>query len=203
MVTFSDHESTDTLQQSGLFLLRLPLATGLISLLLACAPTPEPEPAAPAPAVAVAAPAGENCGTLSGVLFGSIETAFDWGPGDVDCDSMLRPEGRGVRIMFSGTRHGELLALIISLPDLQPGVTVAETPTNVTLTVADTGRFFSTADLDTCWSDITRNEASPEEDRTALAGQVFCVAPLGEINGNASIQLQQLKFTAFVKWTVE
>lgn len=182
--------------------MRLPLTAALACLLMACAPAPEPEPVAPAPEP-TAVTADEDCGSLSGILYGSIETEFDWGPGNIECDSMLRPEGRGVRIMFSGTRHGELLALIISLPDLQRGVTATETPTNVTLTVADSGRFFSTADLDACWSDITRNEASPEEDTVALAGEVFCVAPLGEINGNASIQLQQLEFSAFVNWTAE
>jgi len=41
------------------------------------------------------------------------------------CDSMLRPDGKGVRLQFVGDISGERLALIIALPDLNRDAAVS------------------------------------------------------------------------------
>ena len=153
---------------------------------------------------AEAAPAdtGPGCGRLSAALYGSIESHLDWAGAGIECASMPRPDDTGLRLLFSGNDRGERVSLINSLPDIERGSTAQELPTKLTLTVADTGRFFSTPDVGSCWTDIRRNDAGPA-DTVELAGETFCVTPLGEVNGNASIQLQELQFETVMTWTSE
>ena len=62
----------------------------------------------------------------------------------IQCESMRRPDDRGVRLRFTGEVAGERLAVIIAMPELEPGVTGPEFDSIVTVTVEGSGRFFST-----------------------------------------------------------
>ena len=116
---------------------------------------------------------------------------------------MPRPNGAGARLRFAGTlEDGDRtlpLAFIIGLPDLTPGVEAREIPATVTLMEEDTGRFFSTADKGVCWSDVQENELIGAE-RYALAGRVYCVAPLAQISGSGGVTLSDLEFRGQVDW---
>ncbi len=146
-------------------------------------------------------PCGEG-GRLSARLYGSVETELDWSGAELHCESMLRPDGQGVRLRFIGNSGNDRLAVILALPDLDRPTTQQEMPTVVTLTVEGSGRFFSTPNLDACWSDVTTTDPSDAESVVHIvSGTLYCVAPLGEINGDAAISIPELEFTGFVDWS--
>lgn len=114
---------------------------------------------------------------------------------------MQRPGGAGIRLRFSGDVAGERLAIIIAIPDMQRGETAVELPSNVTTTVEGSGRFFSTPDLDSCWTDINSQTAiSGDNGSYAISGTLYCVTPLGEVNGDAAVSIPELSFTTVVDW---
>ena len=117
------------------------------------------------------------------------------------CDSMQRPNGEGVRLRFAGDIAGEQLAIIIAVPDMQRDATAVELPSNVTAIVEGSGRFFSTPDLDSCWTDVdTQTAISGERDSYTISGTLYCVTPLGEVNGDAAISIPELSFTTVLGW---
>ena len=180
-------------------------AGGLIVLaaIAACQPALEnaPAPVVKAPAFAPEPGCGP-AGRLSTELVGSIEQAVDWSAGELDCESMLRPGGEGIRIRFTGTAADRRLAIILAMPELVRGA-VAESPTVVTLTVEGSGRFFSTPSLESCWSDIEKQDPLDDSgDRYRLSGTLYCVTPLGEINGNAAVSIPRLEFRGILDWSV-
>lgn len=98
------------------------------------------------------------------------------------------------------------IAIIISIPDLKRGRAADELPTRVTFIEEDTARFFSTQDTDICWSNV--DDHSPErhpdgtaiKDRYMISGVTYCMAPIAELNGNASITLSELEFSGHLRW---
>ena len=176
----------------------------LVATLCACDSAPDTA-GPPAPAAVVAQVMGEsNCGdasTLTAELYGSIERTLSWSAADMRCESMLRPDGDGVRLRFTGKAAERQLAIILALPGLEPGGTGTEIPTVATLTVEGSGRFFSTPNLDSCWSDISAHDVIDEiEQRYEVAGTLYCVAPLGEVNGEAAISIPKLEFRSIIDW---
>lgn len=167
----------------------------LIGSLAACEePTPEPP-----------LKAESTCGSsgrLTGSLSGAINTKLDWSDADLRCESMPRPDSQGVRLRFSGEISGERLAIIVALPTLKAGATGEAFDSNVTITVEDSGRFFSTPNVDTCWTDVETNELLADQSVIFnVVGSMSCVAPLGEINGAAFVDLRDLRFSGVAAWT--
>jgi len=166
----------------------------------ACGRAPE-TPAAEPPSATSVAPGCGNDGHVATELFGAIETRIDWGPGSFNCEGMARPDDEGLRLRLSGNAVDGDLDIIIAVPDLERAAPGGELPTTVTMTVDGSGRFFSTADLETCWADITRNEKlAGHEERYAVAGMIYCVAPLAEIGKPGSITVQELTFASETDW---
>lgn len=161
-----------------------------------------------APEVAEAPPAAEiTCGDegfLAAELYGSIEREVNWTASSMQCESMLRPDGEGVRLRFTGETAERRLAIILALPDLERGMTGKELPTVATLTVEGSGRFFSTPNLASCWSDIgAQDPLDEDQQRYEVLGTLYCVAPLGEVNGDAAISIPQLEFRSIIDWGAE
>lgn len=158
---------------------------------------------AAAPEATPAARHDSGCGetgTLSARLIGNIETLIDWTPPGLACDSMPRPAGEGLRLRFTGQVDGQPLAFIVAIPALEPGTTAEGLVANVTLAIEGTGRFFSTADLESCWADIPAT-APLDGDRYAIEGLVYCLSPLGEVNGDAAVTLDELRFNTLADWS--
>lgn len=167
--------------------------------LAACSDEPPaaPEPAPPEP---VASTCGD-LGALQGTLSGAINVNLDWSDQDLLCESMPRPDARGVRIRLSGEIGHERLAVIISLPDLKPGLTGSEVDSVVTIGVDGSGRFFSTANLGTCWVNVTTNAPlAGHSNLYNVVGELSCVGPLGEFNGDAFIDIRALRFSGLADW---
>jgi hypothetical protein len=150
-------------------------------------------------------------GVLTAEVFGAIETSIDWREGDLECEGMPRPHGRGARLRFAGTgtSNGETidLAFIIALPDLEKGRGGRELPAGVTLIEENSGKFFSTPEPSTCWADIEHQ--APLGDQHAIAdaeyrikGLLYCVSPLAEVNGNRSVAFTDLSFAGRLNWRV-
>ena len=112
---------------------------------------------------------------------------------------MRRPDDRGIRLRFSGNVSGERVAFIIAMPTLDPGATGPEYDSIITVTVEGSERFFSTPNLGSCWTDVGTNEPRPDG-TYVVAGTVHCVGPLGEFNGDAFVDVGDLRFSGIADW---
>lgn len=173
--------------------------------LAGCTEEPAPPPAAessavPAPQDAVASTCGD-AGYLGLWMTGALNASIDLRDEALRCESMPRPDDRGVRMRFSGDVSGERLAVILALPELEAGTTGSDFDAVVTVTVEGSGRFFSTPNLGACWADITRNESLPDRPGSFIvAGELSCVGPLGEFNGDAFVEIRELVFSGIADW---
>ncbi|MGH8223930.1 MAG: hypothetical protein ACREQZ_13255, partial [Woeseiaceae bacterium] len=59
----------------------------------------------------------------------------------------------------------------------------------------------ATGDAPSCWSDIERQDAVAGANRYRVAGVLYCVAPLAELNGTSSIRLSELRFDGLLDWS--
>jgi len=148
-------------------------------------------------------------GELTGEIYGAIETTLDWRDDELECDGMPRPHGEGARLRFAGPamtdRETLNLAFIIALRRLEPGRSARELAAGVTLIEENAGVFFSTPEPSTCWADIEHQVPlqEPVEDGTPeyrIAGLLYCLSPLAEVNGNRSVTLTDLRFSGRLDW---
>jgi hypothetical protein len=186
-------------------------ALGLLFLLVACteasAPatrTPPAENRAEPGGLLPAAPAARACskqGILETTLFGALAGEIRWHGNDMSCEGMPRPEGAGARLRFAGTvgDGGVDLAIIIALPDLAPATTARELPSKLTLIEEGRGRFFSSGDKPNCWTDVSSQD-EVRDGEYLVTGTVFCIGPLGEVNGDTSVTIEELHFTGRLDW---
>ena len=147
-------------------------------------------------------PMASTCGAqgfFKAGLSGALTANVDWSAATLRCESMRRPDDRGVRLRFSGEVAGERLAIIIAMPELDPGATGPEFDSNITINVEGSGRFFSTPNLGSCWTEVHTNDA--QADGTyVVAGALTCVGPLGEFNGDAFVEVNDLQFSGIADW---
>lgn len=175
------------------------LAAGMLA---GCKEAPPPVPAEAPPPVVESSCGGK--GVVQGMLAGAINATLDWPDSALLCESMPRPDGEGVRIRLSGDVAGERLAIIVAVPELDAGDTGAEFDSNVTVSVEGSGRFFSTPNLDTCFTIVAANEPLEDEPNTHnVVGSLSCVGPLGEINGDGFVDIRNFRFSGIAKWTAE
>lgn len=180
-------------------IIRRILALAVVAALPGCEQAHEVEEVRPV----VEITCGET-GFLETELYGSIERKLSWTATDMQCESMLRPDGEGMRLRFTGATADRRLAIILALPGLERGATATELATVATLTVEGSGRFFSTPNLASCWSDISAQDPRDDnEQQYDVEGTVYCVAPLGEVNGDAAITIPQLEFRSILDWGTE
>ncbi|NQV85987.1 MAG: hypothetical protein HQ492_02810, partial [Woeseiaceae bacterium] len=109
-----------------------------------------------------------------------------------------------IRLRFAGDVAGEHLAIIIAIPALKPDQVGVEMPSNVTASVEGTGRFFSTPNLDSCWTEVhSQARLAEKADTRVIEGTLFCIAALGEINGDAAVSIPKLTFSTIVDWSAK
>ena len=198
----SDHGKPDTLQEFGKkSALLCPLAAaGVLAAVLAGCEKTGHSVAAPSAVEPETYACGDN-GFLSTTLYGAIATTLEWTATELACEGMPRPDDEGARLRFAGRDGDRQLAIIIALPALESGSTADEIPSNVTLIEEGNGRFFSTPDLNNCWTDIT--SVTPLGESTsqyAVGGTLYCLQPLAEVNGASSVSLSELQFMGLLDW---
>jgi hypothetical protein len=151
---------------------------------------------------------GEACalgadGFLRGRFFGALDLTADWSDPSLACDGMRKPDGRGVRLFFSGDQPGggrvSVLVVLEGRPDELAG---AERPANVTVIDERQGRFFSSAGPGRCWASIDSvTPVGPRPGRLAgsrVAGLVYCVGALPSVGDRSSLTLGDLRFAGWV-----
>lgn len=145
-------------------------------------------------------------GMLRADLSVAIGAKLNWGPEELACEGMRRPADAGARLRFSGPyddgKDQRTLTLILGMPALEEAQIGAEIPTKVTLVEEGSGRFFATPDANGCWTDVTEHEHidGDSDQHYVISGNVYCVSPLAEINGSASVTFTELAFTGRVNW---
>lgn len=190
------------------------------ALLTACGQSPEPAPtedtdAPDTEAVATASPAsilpapepkaigcGDD-GSLKATLYGSLAGNVSWQADNMYCEGMPRPNEAGARLRFAGEAGDPALAIafIVAIPSLERGAAAAELPSVVTVIEEGKGRFFSTPDLDSCWTDITaQNVLDETEGSFSIDGELYCISPIPEVNGDASVSIDEMRFSGLVDW---
>lgn len=191
-------------------------ALGLLIVLASCGQASDPDESLlenqqPAPAAAMPAlpapvspqPCRED-GSLRTKLYGALDGPLDWSAAELECSGMPRPNGAGARLRFAGqvVGDGRQIAIIIAIPGLVRDATGIELSSKVTLIDESSGRFFSTWDMDNCWTDITSLERADDSgERFNIDGTLYCVAPLAEVNGDASVSISELDFAGSLDWS--
>ena len=176
----------------------------LATLFVAACSDPDP---APERAISALLPASDGRETacagdsfLRGRLLGAIEADIDWASATISCEGGQRPDGAGARLRFARTSDdGSGLAVIIAIPGLSRRSTGTEFAANVTLILEGEARFFSTQNREACWADLHGNEPVGDH-RYAIEGELYCIAPLAEVNGSASVTIDGLDFRGLVEW---
>jgi len=141
---------------------------------------------------------------LKTTLYGALAGDVEWLAADMQCEGMPRPDGAGARLRFAGLVGKEAMpiAFIIALPDLERGIGGSEFASNVTVIEEANSRFFSTGDLESCWTDIESNSALDDGgERFAIGGVLYCISPLPEVNGDASVSIPEMRFSGLLDWT--
>lgn len=164
-----------------------------------CRPAADPE------AGAVAVEPVLRCGDAGGLnteLYGAVQAQVRWDRNELECSGMPRPEGAGVRLRFAGLAGPDHpVAFIIAIPGFARDTADREFSSNVTFIEEGAGRFFSTPDLDNCLASIDSLTALDEAgEEFAIAGALWCVAPLPEVNGSSSVSIPELQFTGLLDW---
>ena len=167
----------------------------------ACSDTPEPA-ARPALLPPPAETSGcDERGYLRTTLYGEHTVAVDWSADELDCAGMPRPEGEGARLRFAGKSGEQSIAIIIAMPGLERGGKERELGSNVTIIEEGSGRFFSTSGLGSCWTDIIEQRDIDESaDTFFIAGTLYCISPLSEVNGSSSVTVRELLFGGVLDW---
>ncbi len=145
-------------------------------------------------------------GHLRTELFGALKGPLSWSESELECSGMPRPNGAGARLRFAGQVVGtdRRIALIIALPDLRRDALATELGSKVTLIDESSGRFFTTWDLENCWTDIIALESTDDSgDRYDIDGTLYCVSPLAEVNGDASVSITELSFAGSLDWSAK
>ena len=152
-----------------------------------------------------AAEGAENCGDAGHLrvdLFGTMAGPVRWSADVLRCEGMPRPDGAGARLRFAGPfgADEQPIAFIVAVPALERGAAGAELASNVTLFAEGQGRFFSTPDLEDCWTDVSSQTPLEADGTFSIEGQVYCIAPLPEVNGNGSVSIDEFAFSGVVDW---
>lgn len=140
-------------------------------------------------------------GFLEGELYGALQGQLDWRGDAIDCQGMPRPENRGARLRFAGNiaNNAVSIAIIVAVPELERAATATGLASNVTLIEEGSGRFFSTQNGDSCWTDVDRQQVD-DNGKFVVDGKLYCIAPLVQINGEANVSIPELRFSGLIDW---
>ena len=147
----------------------------------------------------------DDAGFLSMRLRGSIEADVEWREPELDCTGMPRPDGRGLRLRFSGRLPGAgELAIVFAAPDLGMGVSARSVPVNVTLLDQAGERIYGTQGDSRCLFDAVEQLAladpalPPRSYRVSARG--FCTVPARAMDGDGAVLLTRFDFSGLVTY---
>lgn len=142
-------------------------------------------------------------GYLRGRIFGALQTRLDWRGESMLCDGMTRPQGQGIRLVFSGPQGaGEAgLVIVMGLAEAELGIDKGELAANVTVIDQATGMFYSTQSEPRCWTQITSQLplSGTVEESWRLDGRLYCASALAALTGPESITLDEIEYSGIMK----
>lgn len=144
----------------------------------------------------------DDAGFLTMRLRGSIEAEVNWRGPELDCTGMSRPDGRGLRLRFSGKLEGGQLVIVFAAPELAMGVSARAVPVNVTLLDEAGKHIYGTQGDSRCVLDEVEQHAlvdpalPPHSFRVEARG--FCTAPARAIDGDGAVLLTRFDFAGVV-----
>ncbi len=149
-------------------------------------PTDHTGPAAPSLAICTASQPGAPTGFLRGRLYGDLEGVIDSSGLDLRCGGGLRPDGRGIRLVFAP--GSEKLLFVIGFPSIPDGAVDTEQPVNLTIVDERSGRFYNSGAAERCWARLGRFVIDGPQDRDfELAGELYCAGALAAVNNTGSV----------------
>lgn len=149
-----------------------------------------------------------DAGFLSMRLRGSIEADVEWREPELDCTGMPRPDGRGLRLRFSGPLPGAGdLAIVFAAPDLGMGISAHGVPVNVTLLDEAGERIYGTQGDSRCVFDEVKQLALTElalpQRSYRVSARGFCTVPARALDGDGAVLLTRFDFTGLVTYSEE
>jgi uncharacterized membrane protein (UPF0127 family) len=119
---------------------------------------------------------------------------------------MPRPDGRGLRLRFSGPLPGAgELAIVFAAPELGMGVSAHGVPVNITLLDESGKRIYGTQGDSRCQFDeveqlaLTDPLLPPRSYRVSARG--FCIVPARALDGDGAVLLTRFDFTGRVSYS--
>jgi hypothetical protein len=142
-------------------------------------------------------------GYLKGDLYGAIRKTLDWNGESMLCDGMNRPEGQGIRLVFS--EHVDSgnpgLVLVVGIADARLGAPEQELEANVTIIDQVSGKFYSTQEQPRCWTRLTTQLrlTGTVEESWRLDGRLYCASALAALVGPGSVTLDEIEYSSLMK----
>jgi len=148
----------------------------------------------------------DGSGYLVARIRGDLDADLDWRGTVLECSGMPRPDGRGLRMHFSGTLpDGRPLAFVFAPPRLPEGEDATAVPLNVTVLQAE--RIYGTRGDERCMLDAVAQRPLP----ASVAGQRewvveargFCTEPARPLGDGRGVLLTRFDFRGRVSYPVE
>ena len=147
----------------------------------------------------------DGSGYLVARVRGDIDADLEWRGPALECSGMPRPDGRGLRVHFSGTLpDGRPLAFLFAPPRLAEGEDARAVPVNVTLLQED--RIYGTRGEDRCLLDEVTQEPLRQAggDREwAVEARGFCTEPARALGDGRGVLLTRFDFRGRVSYPAE
>lgn len=142
-------------------------------------------------------------------LAGAIDAELRWQAADMQCDGMRRPDGKGLRVTFSGSVGAERLTLVFGAPRLAEGASGRAIPVNVTL-IREGGALYGTRGEDKCLLDEVRQEPLPPPAgdhgfrHWRIEAHGFCLEPARAVaGGRDAILIARFDFRGQLAWELD
>jgi ketosteroid isomerase-like protein len=178
----------------------------LFGLGMSCAPSWAAAPSASGLAALPAATATDACrmqrgAFLSARLRGAATLDVAWHGVALHCDGGARPDGRGMRVSFSGKDHAHRLVFIFGIDAAPRAGRAHNVATNVTVIFEGERRVYSTRGDDRCTLDALSTRplsVQAGERRLAVRARGFCISPASALGSGAPLLVSRFDFSGAI-----
>jgi hypothetical protein len=136
-------------------------------------------------------------GFLRGRLYGALEAEIDWAGRALRCDGMLRPDGGGMRLLFSAGDPRIGLLFVLGIDSEPDGALGRELKLNLTIIDENRDRFFNSGIGERCWARLDKVQLLGRAGRReyGIAGEFYCAGALAAVNGPGSLTPADFQFS--------
>lgn len=142
-------------------------------------------------------------GYLRGKIYGEFRLEINLVGKSLSCDGMPQPDGQGIRLFFSAGQNN--LAFVLGIEGEVEKMAGNEQSVNLTVINEKTGRFYSTAGLDRCWTliDAVEPYQSRQSAHYRIDGVLYCSGALASLSDRQSITLGDIHFSGRFSYEAE